>query len=414
MTNGSQSVYRGVVAEKQSDDLFTLDTTGSPAIKQNYNKVHKPLKADEILAQRSAIDAVDTRKRPGVTDGIIEPGPKRRKSGGLSHKDYERLKNRAYGGESVTKDVVVSDQTPGYDPWTDVIKIQDPRFSYLESPKSIRAPRTLKEAPISLHQGQKAVSAVAKPKPGTSYNPTFEDWDQLLTEEGQREVESERKRILEAEQERIRLERIQSAQNERDEIQTEDDSAWEGFESEYETEEWLAKKRPERKTPAERNKVKKRKETERKAKWDMQLKKRDEQAKQIKAIAKQIEARAKARASVVKTDQAESSDDEVDERLLRRRKFGKSEYVKLFSEQSSHLLIAKLRLPQQRLELVLPDELQDSLRLLKPEGNLLNDRFRNIMIRGMIETRQPIQQPKKARRTYTEKWTYKDFEVPSI
>ena len=64
-------------------------------------------------------------------------------------------------------------------------------------------------------------------------------------------------------------------------------------------------------------------------------------------------------------------------------------------------------LPESPLELVLPDELQDSLRLLKPEGNLLKDRFRSILVRGKLETRKPIQQPKKKRRTYTEKWSYK-------
>lgn len=69
-------------------------------------------------------------------------------------------------------------------------------------------------------------------------------------------------------------------------------------------------------------------------------------------------------------------------------------------------------IPEPALELVLPDELQDSLRLLKPEGNLLSDRFRNILVRGKIETRKPIQQSKRRRRTYTEKWTYKDFQIP--
>ena len=68
-------------------------------------------------------------------------------------------------------------------------------------------------------------------------------------------------------------------------------------------------------------------------------------------------------------------------------------------------------LPSKDLELVLPDELQESLRLLKPEGNLLKDRFRNILVRGLMETRRPIHQPKKARRTYTEKWSYKDFTI---
>lgn len=69
------------------------------------------------------------------------------------------------------------------------------------------------------------------------------------------------------------------------------------------------------------------------------------------------------------------------------------------------------RLTESPLELVLPEELQDSLRLLKPEGNLLRDRFRNILVSGKMETRKPIQQPKKKRVSYTEKWSYKDWNL---
>lgn len=75
--------------------------------------------------------------------------------------------------------------------------------------------------------------------------------------------------------------------------------------------------------------------------------------------------------------------------------------------------LMKKRVPDRSLELVLPDELQDSLRLLKPEGNLLKDRFRSVLVRGKIEARKPIQQPKRAKRTLTEKWTYKDFKIPT-
>ena len=69
------------------------------------------------------------------------------------------------------------------------------------------------------------------------------------------------------------------------------------------------------------------------------------------------------------------------------------------------------RLAQPPLELVLPEELQESLRLLKPEGNLLKDRFRNLQVSGKMETRKPIQQPKKKRVSYTEKWSYKDWNL---
>ncbi|KAL8874994.1 MAG: hypothetical protein Q9192_009116, partial [Flavoplaca navasiana] len=142
-----------------------------------------------------------------------------------------------------------------------------------------------------------------------------------------------------------------------------------------------------------------RKEAERRAKWEVQMKKRDKQQKQIEAIAKQVDRDAKTRnastAVVIGKDGDEDSEDrDSQEQVLRRRKLGKT------------------KLPEPPLELVLPDELRDSLRLLKPEGNLLRDRFRNIMLSGKLETRAPITQPKKARRTETEKWTYKDFRIP--
>ena len=313
----------GIIAEKASEALFTLDTTGSVAIQKAYNKIHKPLKSDQILAQRSAVPAVDGRKRSGVTDGLVESSRKRRRGNGVSHKEYERLKDIAYGGETVPKDIIKTDGTPAYDPWEVVVDQQDPRFSYLEKPKRVKAPRTMKEAPISLVAGARPEPAVKKPYAGISYNPSFQDWDQLLTEEGAKEVEAEKKRLMEAEEERERLEKIAAAQDERDDIQTEDESAWEGFESEYEGEEWLTKRRPERKTPAERNKAKRRKEAERQAKWDAQMKKRAQQALQIKSIAQQVEAREGAKAAAQVQAEGSASED-VDDRVLRRRKLGKA------------------------------------------------------------------------------------------
>ena len=67
--------------------------------------------------------------------------------------------------------------------------------------------------------------------------------------------------------------------------------------------------------------------------------------------------------------------------------------------------------PPKNLELVLPSELSESLRRLKPEGNLLSERFRSVRVRGKVETRAPITQPKKARTVTTEKWSYKDWKL---
>lgn len=315
----------GVIVEKESSELFTVDTGGSDQIKKSYNKVHKALKADEILAQRSVIPAVDTRKRSGITNGVKEPSSKRRKGNGVSHKDFQRLKAIAYGGESTPKDIIKVDDAPSHDPWAvnNIDIVQDPRFDYLEKPKPVKTPKTLKEAPISLVEGVASFPAVPRPKAGKSYNPRFEDWNSMLVDEGAKEVQAEQKRLREAEEEQKRLDRIAAAQNEKADVQTEDESAWEGFESEYEGSEWLKKRRPERKTPVERNKVKRRKEAERQAKWDAEMKKRDKQAQRIKEIAREV---------IVKGGPAANDVEEVDDILdeadddaaLRRKRLGKA------------------------------------------------------------------------------------------
>lgn len=319
------SFHRGVVAEKPSEELFTIDTTGSEEIRKSYLKRHKPLKSDEIIAQRSAIPAVDSRKRTNskVTDGVIEPKTKRHKSDYISHKEWLRLKQVARAGNPDAK----KEGDDIYDPWADTEEAptyEDPKFDFLPKPKSKVAPPTIKKAPIALTANGKPVPAVKKPEAGVSYNPSFEDWDKLLAEEGQRAVEAEKKRLEDEQrwQERQRLRAEAEAQGDDGEVKSDDESAWEGFESEYEKPEWLNKKRPERKTQAQRNKIKRRKEAERKAKWEEQMKKRQQQAEQVNDIAKTIEEREEERRR--RQEQEGESTDEGDDRKLRRRPLGKN------------------------------------------------------------------------------------------
>ncbi|KAL8712915.1 MAG: hypothetical protein Q9220_002773 [cf. Caloplaca sp. 1 TL-2023] len=403
--------FCGVIAEKPSESLFTLDATGSEQIRKSH-KTSKPLKADEILSARSAIAPVSNHNRLGVTDGIIVPSSKRRKGNGVSPQEYERLRRVAYGGASVSKDVVQTNDTPDHDPWATAIPndtvIADPLFSYLEPPKAVKAPSTLKHEPISLLANSSAPPAVPRPKPAISYNPVFSDWNALLTSAGAREVALERERLATLALEEEEQARIATALAERDEgYKTEEESAWEGIESEFEGADWLKKKRPERKTQSERNKVKRRKEAERQAKWALEMKKREKQATQIQRIAKDVIRKANNKATQVAaaarkehnggggaTSSSDSESGDAIDPILRRRKFGKHS------------------LPTPSLELVLPSELRDSLRLLKPEGNLLRERFQNVLLRGKMETRNRVSQRKKRRTTSTEKWMSKDFRVP--
>lgn len=394
-------------ADIPEDALFQTDVTGSTAIQQQVRKAHPQLKADEIIAQRSAVPAVSSRKRAGtaVTDGIVPA--KKRRGPGVSSKELLRLKGIAYGGDGVHKDVVAAEGDATYDPWA-VVEVPKPTYdqSFLPGPDVRREPKTLKEAPITLTATGRALPNVRLPAGGRSYNPAFDDWSALLEKEGLKEVEKEKKRRADAAAEEERQARIAAAAEEAERAEERaalseyDESEWEGFQSDYD-EVTLKKKRPERMTPSERNKAKRRKEAERLAKHESRMKARDEQLKQLhhikkEMVAKENDRKTKALAKFPGSVESEDSMEEEDGEVLRKRRFN-----------------TKHPIPDAPLELVLPDELQDSLRRLKPEGNLLSDRYRNMLVQGRIENRKTKQWRQRNEKA-TVKWSHKDWRLDQI
>jgi nucleolar protein 53 len=310
----------GVIAEKTSDELFAVDTVGSEDIRKAVSKRHKPLKVDEILAQRSAVPAVASRKRLSELDT-----EGKRKKAKVSGKEYDRLRAIAYGGEQVNKDVVQTGHDAEYDPWAVQETKKDPKFSFLEEKKAKREPVTLKHAPVSQAKSGKAIPAVRKPAGGKSYNPKFEDWQNELMRESDKAVEAEKKRLQEAREEAERMERA-AAETESDSGEESVwESEWEGF-SENEDDK-LKTKRPERKSLSQRNKIKRRKEAERLARHESKMKAKEQQVQEIKKLAKSVEAKEKARAAVREALENKTldvvSDDDGDEEELKRRQFRK-------------------------------------------------------------------------------------------
>lgn len=385
-----------MLTERPSDELFVVDTVGDASLAKKFPKhTSKSLKADEIIAARSAVPSVSLRKRPGdkTTDGIIPAKRPRREY--VSHKELNRLRKVAGGFHETT--VEVADAL--FDPWGVVPKpeaqapIDDKRDDIKKAPKSIS------QKPVSLLASGKTPKAVPKPTGGYSYNPVFTDYEARYAEESNKAVEAERKRLEAEEAERLKMEAAarSAAEAEAAEARAElsewdEDSEWEGFQSGGE-ELKVNAKRPERKTKAQRNRIQRRKEEERRKIHEAKTKVRKAQLEEIKRIAKEVSEREhEQNLALAELEQSESSADDNDE-VLRRRQLG------------------RLKLPEKDLELVLPDELQDSLRLLKPEGNLLKDRYRSLLIRGRVEARRRIPFKKQAKTKLTEKWAYKDFSI---
>ncbi|KAL9113078.1 MAG: hypothetical protein Q9227_002690 [Pyrenula ochraceoflavens] len=404
----------GPVAEKTSEELFAIDTKGDAQTRKKYEKLHKPLKAEEIIAQRSAVPAIDSRKRPATNTGNGILPSKRRKADWVSRKEVARLRQVAADGNRDVIGRYAQEDEPAQDLWADVPVSQEDskdKYGYLPKTKSKVAPSTIHRPPISMTATGKLVPSLQIPKAGTSYNPSFNDWDELLTTAGEKELAAEKKRLQDLAAEEEKASRVAAAAKWRAEEEASSSSSdegteWEGIASghegaEKEDAEMLQQKRPRRKTPAERNRAKKRKEAERLAKHERKMAGRKRQGEDIVEAAR--EAREKKKKVIhdvedrsAPEDKDNQREDEADDSAIRRRKLG------------------NIAIPEKNLELVLPDELQDSLRRLKPEGNLLGDRFRNLLVQGKIEARRPVTQPKKAKKTYTEKWSYKDFKLPPV
>jgi hypothetical protein len=367
-------------------------------VRHNYRKTHKPLKAEEILAERSVIPAVENRKRSGsrITDGIIEPLSKRQKKNWVSSKELRRLKDSLNTTTYLSSKHIESSKDATCDLWPEEkVAKQDVVYDYLEQPKAKVAPTTISHPPIAMTASGKAVKAINKPTAGISYNPSFADWDDLLTQEGEKALKTEKQRLQIEQREAERAARIAAIGSEdAPGARTDDESAWEGFESEFEGVQLLKQKRPERKTQAQRNRIMRRKDAERQTLHQSKAADKRKQARELEQLARKDKVKQTSASEVVAVvDEEKISSEDGDDSVLRRKR------------------LRNVSIPEKNLEVVLPDELQESLRRLKPEGNLLNDRFRNLLVNGKIEPRKEILQPKKKRVTYTEKWTHKDFQI---
>lgn len=380
----------GPLRDKKAEDLFALDTTGSKEINRKYD-LGKVLKVDEILARRSAVPAIDGRKRAGqeIAAGIYEPASKRRKGDWISKKDVQQLK-RTINTTSHLQNPAKDENSSSFDLWDASEKpTRANTLEYVPKPQAKVAPKTITQAPIAVTANGKPVRAVRPPQAGTSYNPDFDEWNELIVKAGDQEVVAEQARIKAAEEEAEKQARIAAVTEDDNGARTDDESAWEGFETEGEDQEGLRKKRPTRKTPAERNKAKRKKEAERQTKHERRMADRQKIAKDLIKLADTNNDLAETVRHEADVEQDGSGDDTT----LRRRRMG------------------NVSIPEKNLEVVLPEELRDSLRLLKPEGNLLQDRFRNLLVNGKIESRKPVLHAKKKKVKYTEKWSFKDFSI---
>ncbi|KAF9149604.1 hypothetical protein BG015_008595 [Linnemannia schmuckeri] len=410
----------GKVHQKANDALFMMDTAGDGKVQKELRK-NRPLKMDEILAERSKIPAVSGRHKAVTTSAPINAATATHKPNAkISKAEKARLLdmikrrtstslfapvNKPLGRSGTTDatkaagrfDVWGSDgeqkqeQEKEQDSDSDEDMIGD-FVGEIVTKVAVKAPRSFK-------QKQKvSLPAVKEAHPGASYNPTMQDHQGLL-----RLAHNEELRIL---HQKEKIDSKLAYPKELDAMvafddQTggllEDSNDEESEESEEEAEEGKdgadapKPKKKGKKSIAERNRLARAAET---AKKEAEIKRHKELIKQTNRVKEIIK--------TVEEEEAEMEAKRLENEQKREEK-----------EKAGMKRVGRFNIPKERIHVQLQDELADSLRQLKPEGSLVKDRFQSFVERNLIEPRVPVAKRRRYRLKTYEKHSYKRFDNPN-
>ncbi|KAI7898649.1 ribosome biogenesis protein Nop53/GLTSCR2 [Cokeromyces recurvatus] len=179
----------GHTEELKDEELFTIDVAGDHHVKRKLAK-DKPLRVDEILAQRSAVPAIKSKnafQKPEMTDDVF------------SKHESKLLKRKIENNAPLVpkKKNKKTLNVKSYDLWDDEPKREEAANDFLPIEEKIKAPKTMLKKPSALEH----VPAIHTPEGGQSYNPTLEDHQRLLAKAV--EVEERKAEILKKLQEQL-------------------------------------------------------------------------------------------------------------------------------------------------------------------------------------------------------------------
>ncbi|KAG8735676.1 hypothetical protein FRC12_017966 [Ceratobasidium sp. 428] len=233
-------------------------------------------------------------------------------------------------------------------------------------------------------------SAVRPPEQGSSYNPTYEAHQDLLRTAHEREerrvAESER-----AEEVRRRMEAAGKAREEGAEgmiVDVDNDSGEEVEDEEEDVEVPGPMKMPGRKTAQQRRKAA-RARAEKQSRANLALRRQQlASLTTLKSLHRAVEnARSESERAA-----AQRAEKEITKGLIGMR-------------------IGKHKVKEGNIDVQLGEDLAESLRELKPEGNLWRERWGSMVVRGKVEPRVRVLGERKKKTKEYEKHSYKQFDA---
>ncbi|KAJ4480474.1 ribosome biogenesis protein Nop53/GLTSCR2 [Lentinula edodes] len=396
---GEERLFGGALSEKPDLDLFQIDKEGDENLRSILPKP-KPsqLTSLKILSERSAVPAVFSRTTGDANrkhhlsreekDRLLKVGKRQRKGpfGAIVCSEIAGLDSSPTGVSEAVK------SAGHYDPWATSppllpesiplpIANLPPSHAPLQTSEISTNPRSLISLP-----------AVPLPHAGTSYNPPVQAHTELL----HRAHDQEEVRLRED----IRWKEIGQAI--KDGVTTQPDlvsvveemvshNLEEDVDKEEKEETLPPRKIPQRKTKAERRKA---------TKLLVQKRILAERAAKRRQLSYLAELSAK--------HSRRTGNSPASQELVQQRKKASQEKLKAGIVGQK---IGKHRVPETLVDVQLGDELSESLRGIKVEGNLFKDRFLNLQQRALIEPRlRVLPKRRRVRMVEYEKHAWKKFD----
>ncbi|KAH9832149.1 P60-like protein [Rhodofomes roseus] len=383
-----ERVTGSILQKKTNEELFQVDVKGDEHVRRTQPKFSKALlTSTKILAQRSAVPAVITRttanplKRKNLTyeekGRLLRMGKRPRKGPFNAVIDHTEM-----GAGSAMLEVSEAAKNSGtHDVWGDS-SVQGTKVKHPKTPN----PRSLIALP-----------AVPTPHEGTSYNPLVTSHLELLRtaheieERRLKETEklAEMKRKIDAARTAAVLEDAEGVARGMT-VQLIDDADAE-LEADDGKELPPVKKMPERKTKQERRK-----------------------ASRLRAEKRALAERAARKRMLASVDSAKALRKAFGRNLAARERLRVQKQEKMQEKLRQGLAgqrLGKHKVPEGEVDVQLGEELTESLRALKPEGNLFRDRFLSMQHRALIEPRVPVlPRRRKMKIKEYEKHSYKRFD----
>ncbi|XP_059137312.1 ribosome biogenesis protein NOP53 isoform X1 [Peromyscus eremicus] len=407
----------GLLAEAPNEKLFFVDTGSKKKerskkktwVQKKSQRLQKPLRVDLALENHSKIpapkdilahqvpNAKKLRRKEELWEKLAKQGELPRE---VRKAQARLLSPPAPKAKPGLQDII---ERPFYDLWNPNNPLDKPLVGqdtfFLEQTKKKGVRR-----PPRLHIKPSQVPAVEVIPAGASYNPTFEDHQALLREA--HEVELQREKEAEKLERQLALPTTEQAATQESVFR----EMCEGLLEESDGEEEPGSvERPEADDGADETSPTGPAGAEKRME-----KKTEQQRRREKAARKRRVQQAALRAARLQHQELfrlRGIKAQVARRLAELARRREQRRLRRLAEADKPRRLGRLKYQDPDIDVQLSSELSGSLRTLKPEGNILRDRFKSFQKRNMIEPRERAKFKRKYKVKLVEKRAFREIQL---